>query len=138
MSAFNRVSSSDRNPDTDVGMYDDDDDVDDDDGDDDNLYQDVSDLNIADNDVSSAKLAPAVQSVEKDTTLSLQHKELGNGLFKEKNYDGAIEEYSLAIGMNRFLTNSLICSLSYFFLNIRISLITTVCLFNQILCISSS
>ena len=46
MSAFNRVSSSDRNPDTDVGMYDDDDDVDDDDGDDDNLYQDVSDLNI--------------------------------------------------------------------------------------------
>ena len=49
MSAFNRVSSSDRNPDTDVGMYDDVDyvdDVDDDDGDDDNLYQDVSDLNI--------------------------------------------------------------------------------------------
>jgi hypothetical protein len=69
---------------------------DDDDDDDDNLYQDVSDLNIADNSVIE-ELAPKA-AVIKDMALSLQHKECGNGLFKEKNYDGAIDEYTIAIG----------------------------------------
>ncbi len=69
---------------------------DDDDDDDDNLYQDVSDLNIVDNSASE-ELAPKAPVI-KDMATSLEHKERGNGLFKEKNYDGAIDEYTIAIG----------------------------------------
>jgi tetratricopeptide (TPR) repeat protein len=35
--------------------------------------------------------------VEKDLTLALKHKEEGNKFFREKNYDEAIENYTLAI-----------------------------------------
>ncbi len=39
-----------------------------------------------------------IAGLEKDMAKSVAHKELGNALFKDKRYDNAIDEYSLAIG----------------------------------------